>query len=417
LNPCVPVDFKSIASAIETVSRTTAARRQQAMNGNNDNHSINNSSNDDDTSSSSSSSSSSSNHDHDDHATVEEIQSDVLTVWLRPGHRYFLPRAVTISTLHRTNQVRIETQQLLSLPEASLSIVLPQHHALSQQTVAASSVQDIANTYYTPHHFSIPPPPAILVSSDNNCTYCGYPHNEPLFRVLRGTLVLRNVHLQHKSLGIDIWNGNTAIQVQPVAVSDDLMPPMASAILHQVQIQSSSGRGIVAVGGGRLHVHDSYIHDCAATGVYLGGALSQATLTQTDIVGNGTGNRPCIIAGGGGIARGHSGVYVEQGTCELNDCSVSRNSASGICVLPALAMDLDNSMTAGDSPLTMRKTDVLANECNPLDFPQQQQQQQQLGRRGGGETTRFNVFDPQHENSISPGGTPRPRSSILLRQV
>jgi hypothetical protein len=352
LNPCVPVDFKSISSAIETVGRATPVTApQQWM-----------------------------DDDDRDRDIAIEIQSDI-TVWLRPGRRYVLPQAVTISTRRRTNQVRIETQQIL----------LPFDHEDGQQPT---------------------PLPAILVSSSdddkNNTNMDQHPddcrphiHDEPLFRLLRGTLILRNVHLQHYSPGSDIWHGNAAIQVQPAGLHWDQSIaepplPMASAILYQVQVQSASGRGMVVVRGGQLQVHDSYIHDCAATGVYVGGALSKATLLQTDIIGNGTGNRHCTI-GGRSVTRGHSGVYVEQGTCELDDCSVSRNSASGIYILAR----------AAESLLTMRKTDVLANEYNPLEL------QREVGRLEGGESTSFNVFDPQHGNNISPGGTPRPRSSIL----
>ena len=43
-------------------------------------------------------------------------------------------------------------------------------------------------------------------------------HNEPLFRVRQGTCKLVNLQLLHNCHGMDIWNGNAAIQIQPPVV-------------------------------------------------------------------------------------------------------------------------------------------------------------------------------------------------------
>ena len=41
--------------------------------------------------------------------------------------------------------------------------------------------------------------------------------NEPCFRVRQGRLILKNMEVNHFSSGIDIWNGNAALQIQPPA--------------------------------------------------------------------------------------------------------------------------------------------------------------------------------------------------------
>ncbi len=73
--------------------------------------------------------------------------------------------------------------------------------------------------------------------------------------------------------------------------------------LDSVDVTSWSGRGVVHVDGGHLKIKNSYIHDCAATGIYVGGSGSSATIEETDIVQNGKGNKKSRR----GIGRGHSG--------------------------------------------------------------------------------------------------------------
>lgn len=156
-------------------------------------------------------------------------------------------------------------------------------------------------------------------------------HNEPLFRVTQGTLKLRNVDLHHHSAGIDIWNGNAAVQVQPPTGVDDQpirVSPRPTAELEHVTINSTSGRGIVNIDGGHVVTRKCCVHDCAATGIYVGGPGSEAELEETDVIRNGLGCRNRR-----GIGRGHSGVYLEQGVARINECNISNNSLTGISAI------------------------------------------------------------------------------------
>jgi hypothetical protein len=179
--------------------------------------------------------------------------------------------------------------------------------------------------------------------------------NEPLFRVIRGRLVLKNLNLEHMSSGCGVGSGNSAIQVQPPAAEESILQlprsePKAAAVIKSVEVVSNSGRGVVALDGGSVLIKDSYIHDCAATGVYVGGHACRVHLETVDVTENGDGN-PLI----GGIRRGHSGICIEQGVVSLTDCNVSLNSTSGISIVSA---DL--------TELTLKKTDLLTNFVRPL---------------------------------------------------
>jgi hypothetical protein len=103
----------------------------------------------------------------------------------------------------------------------------------------------------------------------------------------------------------DIWNGNSAIQIQPALGlnNDSFEIPAPMVTLDSVGVTSSSGRGIVNIDGGHLKISNSLIHDCAATGIYVGGAGSRATIEQSDVIYNGRGNNRHRR----GIAAGHSG--------------------------------------------------------------------------------------------------------------
>jgi hypothetical protein len=164
-------------------------------------------------------------------------------------------------------------------------------------------------------------------------------HNEPLLRIRQGSFTIRNIDLKHGSLGngklivmqyrrretrqsisdshlvrflqffviplLDIWNGNSAIQIQPTLGIDNnpFRTPAPTVTLDGVGVTSSSGRGVVNIDGGHLKISNSYIHDCAATGIYVGGSGSRATIEQSDVIHNGKGN----TRNRRGIAAGHSG--------------------------------------------------------------------------------------------------------------
>ena len=153
--------------------------------------------------------------------------------------------------------------------------------------------------------------------------------NEPVIFVRKGAVSLKNIDIEHNCNGVDIWNGNSAIQLQSFLSETGVMTlPRPSAVLDSVKVTSYSGRGIVCIDGGSMVVRDCAIVGCAATGVYVGGPGSEAVIERTDVVRNGLGNRSC--ARGRGIGRGHSGVYLEQGVARIVSSNISENVLTGI---------------------------------------------------------------------------------------
>lgn len=332
LHPCVPVDFASVTSALAMAgagwTKKQVKKRLQTTG---------------------------LKQGKTNFSALEIPQT--ITVLVRPG-RYEVAEAITISTLRRTTQVRIKRMEIPA------SVEPPKHADDSNKD------EEDEDTLYCRND-------VILESKTRR-------RNEPLIRIFRGQLVMDGVTLEHYSPGIDIWNGNAAIQIQPSSDSpmSFLLPslPEASAVLNRVAVRSSSGRGIVAVDGGHLFMEDSYVHHSAATGVYVGGQGSRAVLRSTDVVYNGLGNQRA-----GGIARGHSGVYVEQGKVELENCSVSSNTAAGISVI-----------ARENIALRMTNSDVLSNGCTPVELP-----------------VPTNPSLNDNSNRVAVIGTPKPRSIIL----
>jgi hypothetical protein len=246
-------------------------------------------------------------------------QSGNVRVLVRPG-RYSMPEAVTIHTAHRTTQITVEA---LTLPET----FMPGDTRL-----------------------------AFLYRNDKRVTLLSKTRvcNEPLFRVLGGKLVLKNLCLEHMAMGVDIWRGNAAIQVQPNNEESTLGPSTpvakAAAVLESVEIVSYSGRGIVVLDGAHVHIKDSYIHGCAATGVYVGGEDTRAVLETVDLTENGVGSQHF-----GGISRGQSGICIGEGVVSITDCNVSRNLVFGISVL-----------SPGLTELALKNTDILTNGSRPI---------------------------------------------------
>jgi Right handed beta helix region len=132
-----------------------------------------------------------------------------------------------------------------------------------------------------------------------------------------------------------------------------VLPP-PTAILDHVEITSASGRGIVNIDGGQVTITNCYVHDCAATGIYVGGPGSRATIERTDVVRNGNGNTQHRR----GIARGHSGIYLEQGHASIVDCNISQNSLTGIS-----AVSPENAF------LQLEESDLVANGTFQLEMP------------------------------------------------
>lgn len=216
-------------------------------------------------------------------------------------------------------------------------------------------------------------------------------HNEPVVRVRQGTVHLRNLDLIHNASGTDIWNGNAAVQVQPPFDDQDnpltALPPSTqpTAVLDKINIMSLSGRGVVNIDGGYALINDCYIHNCAATGIYVGGPGSVADVVRTDVVQNGNGNERSRR----GIARGHSGVYLEQGIATLRDCNVSDNSLTGI-----------SAVSSENATLTVEDTDLMSNGSIQLELPPL-----------GSASHRRSV---SRNNSVSAGGRGRLRSGLVM---
>lgn len=186
--------------------------------------------------------------------------------------------------------------------------------------------------------------------------------NEPVIRIRQGTLNIRGLKFVHYCEGTDIWNGNAAIQVQrafgrngrPLRVE----PPsyvVPTANIVDCDIVSLSGRGLVVIDGAVSSIHDCNFHDSAATGVYVGGAGSVATLTRTDVVDNGTGNSRNPRRG---VARGHSGVYVEQGLAKVDDCNISGNTLTGI-----------SAISTEQARLHIQESDIRSNRTDQMELP------------------------------------------------
>ncbi|KAL7564357.1 hypothetical protein ACA910_001510 [Epithemia clementina (nom. ined.)] len=209
--------------------------------------------------------------------------------------------------------------------------------------------------------------------------------NEPVIRVQRGQFSAQNLNIEHSSHGLDIWNGNAAIQIQPPQ-QDQEGPPselpqneLPVANLRGLRVTSRSGRGIVTIDGGQLVMNDSHVYECAATGVYIGGRGTRATVTTSDVVRNGLGSRGNARRSGG-IARNHSGIYLEQGVAEILDCNVSNNTLTGIT-----AVSTDNAT------LVLRDSDLMGNGTFQLEIPSRNargitMQQNRLEASGTGRT-------------------------------
>lgn len=219
--------------------------------------------------------------------------------------------------------------------------------------------------------------------------------NEPVIRIRQGTVNIRSLKILHYCEGIDIWNGNAAIQVQrafgrngrPLYSEPPSIVPTANLI--DCDIMSLSGRGIVTIDGATSTIHNCNIHTCAATGVYVGGAGSASTLTQTDVIENGTGNQRSQFNDRRGVARGHSGVYVENGLAKIRDCNISCNTLTGI-----------SAVSTDEARLHIEYSDVRANRSDQMELPPM----------SSGRSINRN-------NTIMSEGSGRPRSTHLKQLI
>ncbi len=318
-------------------------------------------------------------------------QRQSIRIFLRPGKHYLKESIVIHST--REIQVTLETMDLPSnlfrpsapspltllkaasankqIPERATATTRAQQRTLratsfrqrmwsgcrSNHAVDETEVEEDADILESPSQEEIHPQPHDPPPKRATVIMRTRRHNEPIIRVRQGHIKVVNVDLHHTSYGTDIWNGNAAVQVQPPMVSEELpmaVDPRPSIELDGVEVMSRSGRGIVNIDGGHCIIRNCYIHDCAATGIYVGGPGSQAHIERTDVMRNGNGNRSSRR----GIGRGHSGIYLEQGHALIRDCNISRNSLTGVS-----AISPDNAF------LSLESSDLVANGTFQLEMP------------------------------------------------
>ena len=295
--------------------------------------------------------------------------SKSVRVFIRPG-KYFLKRSIIIHA-EGSSEVVIEAikpsnmnanggSSFLTPRIKKLSVPSPNalkemiNSCRSSSVLEASTDSSTGSKTGLDENSNIPTPSRAMIILKTRS------HNEPVFRIRQGKLVLKNLDLVHSCNGTDIWNGNAAVQVQPLfeatdnpldSVPSSLRP---TAILHKVGITSFSGRGVVNIDGGSMSLIQCNIHHCAATGIYIGGKGSLALLEETDIVKNGNGN----ILNRRGISRGHSGLYLEQGTTLVKNCNISENALTGIS-----AISTDNAT------ILVENSDLIANATVQLEMP------------------------------------------------
>uniref|UniRef100_A0A7S1CZ62 Right handed beta helix domain-containing protein n=1 Tax=Cyclophora tenuis TaxID=216820 RepID=A0A7S1CZ62_CYCTE len=298
-------------------------------------------------------------------------QRHCVRVLLRPG-KHFVKEAISIQSIGRTG-ISIETMELpqdtLTPPDVQQDVApmddkeptrkaLKKRAATLRKRLSCRSIRtmddfDLDELVITESEEEpLAAPPRLVRASIVLKTRR---HNEPIVRVRHGTIRLTNVALVHNSVGLDIWNGNSAIQIQPLRADErpSTILNRPAAFLDRVDVTSKSGRGIVNIDGGYTSIKNCYVHDCAATGIYVGGPGSDAVIDRTDVVRNGGGNRHRR-----GIARGHSGIYLEQGTARVRDCNISRNSLSGI-----------SAVSASNAILSLEASDLVANGTVQLEMP------------------------------------------------
>lgn len=330
-------------------------------------------------------------------------QTHSIRVLLRPG-RYILREAIIVQA-SRYVRVEIET---MKMPDSFLPIdqtAVPFQPDLARKRKPSQSLRKILScrTVDVEHHDDEFSGVELFDPSMFNSNDGAKPHgdldrnlatlvlrtrryNEPMIHIKQGTAILRNLELKHFSHGSDIWNGNAAVQIQPSTGFDEqsmLLFSGPKAILEHVAISSATGRGIVNIDGGQMTVRNCYVHDCAATGIYVGGQESRAHIERTDVVRNGNGN----TFHRRGIARGHSGVYLEQGHARIVDCNISLNCLTGVS-----AVSPDNAI------LDLEQSELVSNGSFQLEMP----------AVGTPAHTRSSTVN----NTFSANGLPRSRSGL-----
>jgi Right handed beta helix region len=334
-SPCVPVDYFSITKALGIALEVTPPRARRS------------------------------------NPSFQQVRS--VRILLRPG-KYYLKQAIEVQAVVGVT-VSMETMEMprnLYRPVRHFAAIMEQPLPVNEtaavtkrapsfrslfscnrqetNTGTESEETDFTEDWLDQNSLlSQPPKHATMILRSRR-------HNEPVFRVRQGVLRLKHVEIQHNSHGLDIWNGNAAVQIQPPLGEDEHpipVVPRPTACLERVQVSSKSGRGIVNIDGGKVILRQCAVTDCAATGVYIGGPGSQAIIERSDVIRNGVGNRTRR-----GIARGHSGIYLEQGVASIRHSNVSSNSLTGISVVSP-----DNAV------LTLEDSTLVSNGTYQLELP------------------------------------------------
>lgn len=288
-------------------------------------------------------------------------QNHSICVLLRPG-KYVLNQPINIQAEQHV-QVKVKT---MDMPESFLSLEDGAFKNLSKGRRRVDKIRKYLSCRTVEvedfdgfHRGSFDSDSISEIGFSNNIATLEFKSNgtnEPLFRICKGNCVLKNLKLNHISQGIDIWNGNAAVHIQPFE-SDEMSTmtsPSTTALLDHVEITSGSGRGIVNCEGGNLSLRHCYIHDCAATGVYVGGNGSQVNMEHTDVLRNGIGNTYHRR----GIGRGHSGIYLERGTADIIDSNISENILTGI-----------TAVSPSDAILHLKDSELVSNGLFQLELP------------------------------------------------
>lgn len=286
--------------------------------------------------------------------SVESIRLPSAVRWYRsnaptPPQREALERALPQRTSSRT---------LFQMLRCASRLDFSGNGAAEEPTENCSESDDASNSVWnldedSPYEMvAVVPPTRAMVSLRSRRM------NEPMFRVRQGKVLLKNLDLDHSCYGTDIWNGCAAIQVQPPPSEEEEPEPLSPllrprASINGCRIKSRSGRGVVNIDGGHVDVDSCFIAGCAATGLYVGGPGSSAYVERTDVFKNGRGNPRRR-----GIARGHSGVYLEQGKATLHNCMVAGNTLTGI-----------SSVSHEKAFLTLTDSTVAQNGTNQMELP------------------------------------------------
>ena len=151
---------------------------------------------------------------------------------------------------------------------------------------------------------------------------------------------LHHLTILHSSQGSDIWNGNCALFCHG---------DLTHTLIDSCSIQSDSGRGIVVTNGASLKLSRSSVHNCAATGLYVGDGDSIVAITRCNILWNGFGGRnnrrrssssssstesdEQAPSSSSAVPWGHSGLYVEAAKVEIKNTLLAGNCLTGISVV------------------------------------------------------------------------------------